>query len=157
MTLTPNKSRPEPAKGYTKVLPRPHAWNRPMEDLVRRLTPLLNGPSFQSVVRDERTENTGPQELFPEAYWVDELWHQEVRLTPETYRIIHEIGNIRDRRIRELVYLRDERANLEATCEAARQAIRERQREQGEKEAAIQQCLRRSDRGRIPKKRNPEL
>jgi hypothetical protein len=76
-----------------------------MEDLVRRLTPLLNGPSFQSVVRDERTENTGPQELFPEAYWVDELWHQEVRLTPETYRIIHEIGNIRDRRIRELVYL----------------------------------------------------
>jgi len=146
---------------YTKV-PRPFEFVRSMEDLITHLPPELpNGPSFRRAPRHEMTENNGVQELFPDPYWVDELWHEEVRLAPETYRIYQELGLFRNRRIKELLYWREDRADLEAMREAARQAHREKlQQQQAQIEAreeATAQGLRRSWRGRIPIKRKREL
>lgn len=95
---TTKKGKVEPGWDYTRV-PREYAWNRSLEDLIQHLPKLASGPSFQRVVPNEVTENEGPQELFPEPYWVDELWHEEVRVAPETYRLYQEIGRIRNRRI----------------------------------------------------------
>jgi len=58
----------------------------------------------------------------------------------------------RNRHIRELVYRREDRADEEAMMEAARQAYRERQRLQEARQEAALQGLRRSERGRIPKR-----
>jgi hypothetical protein len=72
---------------YTKV-PRLFEFVRSIEDLIARLPPALpNGPSFRRAPRQEVTENNGVQELFLNPYWVDELWHEEVRLAQETYRM----------------------------------------------------------------------
>ena len=97
-----------------------------MKDLIQHLPKLASGPSFQQVIPNEVTENEGPEELFSEPYWVDELWHAEVRVAPETYRLYEEISTIRNRRIRELIYWREDRADAEAIREAVRKAYRER-------------------------------
>jgi hypothetical protein len=102
------------------------AWNRLIEDLIQHLPKLASGPSFQRVVPNEVTENKGPEELFPEAYWVDELWYEEVKVAPKTYRLYEEIGRIRNRHIEELLFRREDRADAEAMREAARKAYRER-------------------------------
>ena len=44
-----------------------------MEDVIQHLPTLPSGPSFQRIIPNEVTENKGPQELFPEPQWVDEL------------------------------------------------------------------------------------
>jgi hypothetical protein len=89
---------------YTKV-PRPFEFGRSIKDLIAHLPPELpNEPSFRRAPRHEMTENNRVQELFPDPYWVDELWHEEVRLAPETYRIYHKLGLFRNRRIQELLY-----------------------------------------------------
>lgn len=137
-------------------MPREYVWNRSIEDLIQHLPKLVSGPSFQRVVPNEVTENKGPEELFSEPYWVDELWHEEVRVAPETYRLYLEIGRIRNRRIRELLYWREDRADAEAMREAARQTYRERQLMQEARQEAVLQELRRSERGRMRLKRNRE-
>jgi predicted transcriptional regulator len=88
---------------------------------------------------------------------VDELWGEDVRLAPETYRLYQEIGRTRDRVIRELLHWRDERADLQRMQDIARQAVRDRLHLQEQREEAVLQGLRRSERGRIPQKRNREL
>jgi hypothetical protein len=145
----------KPAWDYTKV-PREFVWNRSMEDLIQHLPKLASGPSFHRVVPNEVTENKGPEELFPEPYWVDELWHEEVRVAPETYRLYLEISRWRNRRIQELLFWREDRADAEAMREAARQAYRAKQLQQEAREEVVAQGLRRSERGHIPLRRSRE-
>ena len=73
------------------------------------------------------TENKGLSELFPEPEWIEKLWHEDIRVSAETYRLYREIGQIRDRLIRELLYWREDRADKERMREAARQAVKERE------------------------------
>jgi hypothetical protein len=127
-----------------------------MEDLILHLPKLASGASFQRVVPNKVTENKGPEELFPEAYWVDEIWHKEIRIASKTYRLYQEIGRTRNRRIQELLYWREDRADTEAIREAARQTYKEKQLLQEAREEAVSQGQRRSERGRIPLKRNRE-
>ena len=96
-----------------------------MEDLVRHLPKLATGPSFQRVTPDHElyhvTENRGQEDLHPEPQWIEECWHREINLGRETYKILLEIGQVRNRQIAELVYRREERADMQAMQERARQ------------------------------------
>jgi hypothetical protein len=38
------------------------------------------------------TENKGLPELFPEPEWIKKLWHKDIRVSAETYRLYREIG-----------------------------------------------------------------
>ena len=143
---------------YTRVA-RDRAWNRTVEDLIQYLPKLATGPSFQRVTRDHElyhvTENRGQEDLHPEPQWVEESWHTEIKLAPETYKVLLEIGQVRNRQIAELVYRREERADMQAMQERARQVVRERQRLEEAREEAVLQGLRRSERGQQPRKRKP--
>jgi hypothetical protein len=148
------KEAPQPAYDYIKV-PRQMGF-RTIRDLIQHLPKqLAHGPSFQAITRDEVTENRGLEDLFPEPYWVDE--YEDIRLAPETYRLCYEIGSTRNRHIHELRYRREERVDIERMRQAARQAHREQHAATEAKERAVLQELRRSDRGRIPSKRNRDL
>ena len=119
-------------------------WTRSIEDCLQHLPPLPSGlPGFQRVKFNDITENLGPQELFPEPFWVDELWHEDVRLAPEVSRLYNELGKTRDRMIRELLY----RTDAERMREEARRTYRERQAQQEVREEAVGQGQRRSGRG----------
>jgi hypothetical protein len=78
-----------------------------MEDLVQHLPKLATGPSFQRVTCDHElyhvTENRGQEDLHPEPQWVEESWHTEIKLARETYKVLLEIGQVRNRQIAELV------------------------------------------------------
>jgi hypothetical protein len=152
------ESRAQSTWDYTKVA-RDYAWNRPVEDLVQHLPKLATGPSFHRVTRDHElyhvTENRGQEDLHPEPQWIEECWHREINLGRETYKILLEIGQVRNRQIAELVYRREERADMQAMQERARQVVRERQRLEEAREEAVLQGLRRSERGRQPRKRKP--
>ena len=129
-----------------------------MGSRILHLSQIPSGPSFQRVTPGtyqdyQVTENRGYKDLDPEPYWVDELWHEEVRLAPETYGTILEIGGTRNRHICELLYRREERADMQAMQEAARQVARARQAQQEAREEAMLQGIRRSKRGRVPLKR----
>ena len=153
------------ARSQPSRYPREYDTTRSIEDVVRHLPPLPCGlPGFQRVDKTSTvTENTGPEELFPEFFWVDELWFEDIRLAPEVYRLYREIGTTRDRMIRELLYWREDRADAERMREEARRAYRERQAvreaQEAREEATRQgsQGPRRSERGRIPSKRSRDL
>jgi hypothetical protein len=74
-TIVP-KARSQPTQAswdYAKV-PRQFDWTRIIEDCVQHLPALPSGlPGFQRVKVNDITENLGPQELFPEFLWMDEL------------------------------------------------------------------------------------
>ena len=125
VTAVLKETRAQPTWDYTKVA-RESAWNRTIEDIIQYLPKLASGPSFQRVTPNEVTENKGPEELFPEPQWVDELWDEDIRMAPETYRLYQEIGRTRDRVVHELLYWREERADLRRMQDIARQAVRER-------------------------------
>ena len=135
------------------------AWNRTVEDLIQYLPKLATSPSFQRVTRNHElyhvTENREQEDLHPEPQWVKESWHTEIKLAPKIYKVLLEIGQVRNRQIAELVYRREERADMQAMQERARQVVRERQRLEEAREEAVLQGLRRSERGQQPRKRKP--
>jgi hypothetical protein len=143
---------------YTKVARE--RGNRTIKNLAQYLPKLANGPAFQCVTRYDTasfdygmTENKGLPELFPEPEWIEELWHEDIRVSAETYRLYREIGQTRDRLIRELLYWREDRADEERMREAARQAVREREQLQKQRDEEREEGLRRSERGHIGRKR----
>jgi hypothetical protein len=128
---------------------------RTVKDLIQHLPKLTTGSSFQRVIQsDKQTENKGYNGVDPNPEWiewVDDL--SQVRLAPEIYPIIEQIGRIRLRQGRELRWLHQDRKDLEEERETARQAHRQKLRLQEESEQAALQGIRRSGRGRIPLKR----
>lgn len=145
--MLPIKETPSQSSyDHTKIA-RDRVDLRSVENCIQHLSKLANGPSFQLVKPDtygdyQVTENKGQKDLQPKPYWVDELWHEEVKLAPKIYRELFKIGSTRNRHIYELLYRREERADLQAMQEAARQAVRVRQAQQEAREEAVLQGLR---------------
>jgi hypothetical protein len=97
------------------------------------------------------TENKGLYKLFPKPEWIEQLWHEDIRVSTETYRLYREIGQTKNRLVKELLYWREDRADEERMREAARQAVKEREQKQRDEER--EEGLRRSERGHIGRKR----
>jgi hypothetical protein len=100
-----------------------------VEDLVQHLPKVATGLSFQRVTPNYElyhvTENRGQDDLHSEPQWIGEFWHTEINLVREIWKVLLEIGQVRNRQIAELVYRREERVDIQAMQERARQVVTE--------------------------------